>query len=47
MKRLLPFVLCSVFLVTAKAELTIPRDSVPEDHLAWRSARSGTGGDGV
>ena len=39
MKRLLSFVLCSVFLVTAKAELIIPRDSVPEDHLAWFGLR--------
>ena len=39
MKHLLSFVLCSVFLVTAKAELIIPRDSVPEDHLAWFGLR--------
>lgn len=35
MKRLSIFFLCSLFFVAAKAELTIPRDSVPEDHLAW------------
>lgn len=39
MKRLFVFVLCSLFLMTAKAELTVPKDSVPEDHLAWFGLR--------
>ena len=39
MKRLSLFVLCSLFLVSAKAELEVPRDSVPEDHLAWFGLR--------
>ncbi len=39
MKRLSVFVLCSLFFMAAKAELAIPRDSVPEDHLAWFGLR--------
>ena len=37
--RLLVFALCSLLFLPAKAELTPPRDSVPEDHLAWFSLR--------
>ena len=35
MRRLVVFALCSLLFLPAKAELTPPRDSVPEDHLAW------------
>ena len=38
-KHLFVFALCSLFLATARAELVIPRDSVPEDHLAWFGLR--------
>ena len=37
--KALLIVLFSSFLLPVRAELTIPRDSVPEDHLAWFSLR--------
>ena len=37
--RLLVFALCSLLFLPAKAELTVPKDSVPEDHLAWFGLR--------